>query len=70
MTFKPYGVNEVKTILKDFVKKHPVYEWIIKSKDILDEVIEISGGDMRQVLLNTYRHTIKDESYKMRYMSK
>ncbi len=41
----------------------------MKNKDSLDEIIEISGGDMRKVLLNLFQQTISDSS-KMQFLDK
>lgn len=55
-------MSEIKPILKNFSKEHSIFEWIWKSKDTLDEIIEISGGDMRKVLLNLFQQTISNSS--------
>lgn len=42
----------------------------MKSKDIIDEIIEVSNGDMRKVLLNLYRQTIDKQTNPIQYMNK
>lgn len=70
MTLKPYTITDVKAILKHFTANHYQFEWIMKSKDTLDEIYELSSGDMRRVLLYIYKHTIESIECKMAYMSK
>ena len=52
--FEKFGVMEMKKILKGFVEYEKLYSYVALGKEFLEEVVDLSNGDLRKALHMLY----------------
>ncbi len=55
----------MKRILKAFVEYEKLYNYVNLKKDFLEEIIELSSGDLRKALFMMYWRGVEDKADKI-----
>lgn len=60
-----FGVFEMKKILKGFVDHERLYGYVSLGKEFLEEVVEVSSGDLRKALNMLYWNGVETKADKI-----